>query len=101
MFHNFLLDAVLFVLFTARYLWGPAADMLRMILFLFSSFAVVADMNLYYGWEVPWLSLSLGERQVFGKAVIGAFIVLDLLKDYMDVRRRERLRQLISTATGG
>lgn len=101
MFENLFLDAVLFVLLTVRYLWGSATDMLRMILFVFAAYAVFSDLNIYYGWHVPWLTFSIAERQVFGKAVIGLFLVADLLKDYLEIRRRDYVRNLISTAKGG
>lgn len=96
-FHNFVLDAVLFIMFTARYLWGPADDMLRMILFLISGWAVVGDMNLYYGWHVPWFDLELYERQIFGKGVVMAVLGLDLMKDYWEIRRKQHLRRLIAS----
>ena len=71
-FHNFVLDAPLFILLTARYLWGPADDMLRMILFLVSGWAVVGDMNLYYDWHVPWFDLEIDNRHVLMKGDIHA-----------------------------
>lgn len=96
-FHNFILDAPLFLLMAARYLWGPADDMLRMALFLFSGWAVVGDMNLYYGWRVPWFDLELFERQVFGKGVIMVALMLDLMKDYMEIRRRQHIKRLVAS----
>jgi len=96
-FHNFILDAVLFLLFTGRYLWGPANDMLRMMLFLFSGWAVVGDMNLYYGWRVPWFNLEIYQRQVLGKGLVGLAVMLDLMKDYMEIRRRDHIRRLVAS----
>jgi hypothetical protein len=101
-FHNFVLDAVLFILFAGRYLWGPADDMLRLALFLFSGWAVVGDMNLYYDWHVPWFDLGLFERQVFGKGIIMLALTLYLLKDYWEIRRKQHIKRLVaSTRRGG
>ena len=96
-FHNFILDAPLFLLFTVRYLWGPANDMLRMIFFLFSGWAVVGDMNLYYNWHVPWFDLELFERQIFGKGIIMFALMLDLMKDYWEIKRRQHIRRLVAS----
>ena len=98
LFHNIVLDAALFILFAVRYLWGPPTDMLRLILFLFSGWAIVSDMNLYYDWHVPWFDLELNERQIFGKAVIGFVLMVDLFKDYLNIRRRDQIRLLVTAA---
>ena len=98
LFHNSILDAVLFILFTARYLWGPADDVLRMILLFMSGWAVVGDMNLYYDWHVPWFDLELSNRAILMKVVLMIVVALDLMKDYWEIKRREHMRRLIASA---
>jgi hypothetical protein len=96
-FHNFILDAVLFILFAGRYLWGRADDMLRMAFFFYSGWAVVGDMNLYYGWNVPWFNLELYERQIFGKGFFIFAVALDLMKDYWEIRRKQHIKRLVAS----
>jgi hypothetical protein len=96
-FHNFVLDAALFILLTARYLWGPADDMLRMVLFLIAGWGVVGDMNLYYDWHVPWFDLEISSRTVLLKGVLMFALMLDLLKDYWEIRRKQHIKRLIAS----
>jgi hypothetical protein len=100
-FHNFVLDASLFILLTARYLWGPADDMLRMILFFMSGWAVVGDMNLYYDWHVPWFDLEIATRGILMKGVLMAMVALDLMKDYWEIKRRQHIRRLVASTRRG
>lgn len=96
-FHNFVLDAPLFILLTARYLWGPADDMLRMILFFMAGWAVVGDMNLYYDWHVPWFDLEISTRGILMKSVLMLTLSLDLMKDYWEIKRRQHIKRLVAS----
>jgi len=80
---HYMLDAMILVLATVRYLWGSLTNLTRLGIVLCFVSLSLGNLDSYYKFLTPDLSPGGPAPRITGKLLLLIFIVADLLRDYI------------------
>ena len=98
---HYVINAVLFMLFIVRYVWGPPSDLLRLGLVCTMALGVLINLNFYYQGPLSFLPMFADSPAGFaGKVVVFVFLVADLAKDFLAWHHDAHMREFVNYVKG-
>jgi len=80
---HYVLDALILILATVRYLWGSLTNLTRLGIVLCFLSLSLGNLDQYYKIFIPDLSPGGPAPRITGKLLLLIFIAADLLRDYI------------------